>query len=113
MTIEEWYDETITIDRQWHVMKTEEAFYSEASQSGSVRKPLQNQTGMPGVWNDSQPSYNNSYRQGGYQNRGQISGSVTVPHQDNRLGQKDSNAMEVDRIHRSADLLLNITNARS
>ena len=39
----------------------------------------------------------NLYRQGGYQNQGQSStGSATVHYQDNRLGQKDPNAMDVD-----------------
>ena len=61
-----------------------------------MRKPLQSQAGAPGVWNDSQQSYNN-YGQGGYLNRGQSStGSATVPCQDNRPGQKDPNAMDVD-----------------
>ena len=96
MTIEEWYNESITIDRQWRITKTEEAFYGRANQSGTVRKPQQSQAGTPGVWNDTRPSYN-SYGQGGYQNRNQSTGSVTAPHQDNRMGQKDPNAMDIDR----------------
>ena len=51
---------------------------------------------MTGIWNDTR-QYNN-YRQEGYQNRNQQSGSVTALRQDNRSGQKDSTAMEVDRI---------------
>ena len=98
VTIEEWYNESITIDRQWRITKAEEAFYGKANQSGSSRKLLLNQTEMPGVWNDTWPSYNNSYGQGGYQNRGQTSSeSATAPHQDYRSGQKDFNAMDVDR----------------
>ena len=33
ITIKEWYNKSITIDRQWHVMKAEEAFYGNANQS--------------------------------------------------------------------------------
>jgi len=39
VTIEQWYDEAITMDRQWKVAKTEEAFYSKVN--GTVRKPPQ------------------------------------------------------------------------
>ena len=53
VTIQEWYNESITIDRQWHISKAEEAFYGKTNQDGSVRKPLQNQAGTPRVWNDS------------------------------------------------------------
>ena len=97
VTIQEWYNKAITIDRQWRITKAEEAFYGKANQGGSVRKSPQSQAGTPRVQNDSQQSYNN-YGQGGYQNRGQTSsGSATAPRQDNRSGQKDSNAMDVDR----------------
>ena len=78
-------------------MKAEEAFYGKANQSGSSRKPPSNQAGISGVRNDSRASYNN-YGQGGYQNRGQSStGSATAPCQDNRSGQKDPNAIDVDQ----------------
>ena len=46
VNIQDWYNEAITIDRQWRITKAEEAFYGKANQSGSVRKPLQNQAGM-------------------------------------------------------------------
>ena len=97
VTIEEWYKEAIVIDRQWHITKAEEVFYGRANQSGSVRKPPQNQAGMPRVQNDSQPSYNNNTNRQGYQNRNQSTGSAMVPHQEYRSGQKDPNAMDVDR----------------
>ena len=45
VTIQEWYNETITIDRQWHISKAEEAFYRKTNQGGSVRKPPQSQAG--------------------------------------------------------------------
>ena len=97
VTIEEWYNESITIDRQWCITKAEEAFYGKANQSGAARKPQQSQAGMSGVQNDSRQSYNNNYGQGGYQNRNQSTGSAMASRQDYRSGQKDPNAMEVDR----------------
>ena len=45
VTIEEWYNEAMTIDRQWRITKAEEAFYSRANQSRAVRKSPQSQTG--------------------------------------------------------------------
>ena len=97
VTIQEWYNKSIMIDRQWRISKAEEAFYSKTNQSGAARKPQQSQAGMSGVQNDTQPSYN-PYGQGGYQNRSQQSGSATTPHQDTRTGQKDPNVMDVDRM---------------
>ena len=96
ITIQEWYNESITIDMQWRISKAEEAFYGKTNQSSTARKPQQSQAGTPGVQNDSRQSYNN-YKQGGYQNRNQQSGSAMMPHQDTRTGQKDPNAMDVDR----------------
>ena len=94
VTIQEWYNESITIDRQWRISKAEEAFYGKTNQSGAARKPPQSQAGMPGIWNDTQQSYN-SYGQGGYQNQGQSSTrSAMAPCQNNRLEQKDPNAMD-------------------
>ena len=96
VTIQKWYNEAITINRQWHISKAEEAFYGKTNQGGSVRKPPQSQAGTLSERNAPRSTYN-SYGQGGYQNRNQQSGSVTVPRQDNRSGQKDPNAMDVDR----------------
>jgi len=39
MTIQQWYDETITMDCQWKVARTEEFFYGKVN--GTVRKPPQ------------------------------------------------------------------------
>jgi len=39
MTIEQWYDEAITMDHQWKVAMTEEAFYSKVNRT--VREPPQ------------------------------------------------------------------------
>ena len=94
VTIEEWYNESITIDRQWRITKAEEAFYGKANQSGAVRKPPQSQASTLGVQNDSRQY--NSYGQSGYQNRSQQSGSVTALRQEYKPGQKDPNAMDVD-----------------
>ena len=104
VTIQEWYNEAITIDRQWRITKAKEAFYSKANQSGSVRKLPQNQAGTSGVWNDTQPLYN-SYGQGGYQNRNQTTRSATAPRQDYKLGQKDPNAMDVDHTQERRPLI--------
>ena len=61
-----------------------------------MRKSTQTQAGTLSEQNAPQPSYG-SYEQGSYQNRSQTqSGSVTAPHQDYKLGQKDPNAMDVD-----------------
>ena len=96
VTIQEWYNESITINRQWRISKAEEAFYGKTNQNGAARKPQQSQAGTSRVRNDSRALYNN-YGQGGYQNRNQTTRSATVPRQDNRTGQKDPNAMDVDR----------------
>ena len=97
VTIQEWYNEAINIDRQWQISKAEEAFYGKTNQSGTARKPQQSQAETSSEQNAPRQSYNN-YGQGGYQNWGQSStGSATVPRQDNRSGQKYPNAMVVDQ----------------
>ena len=67
ITIQGWYNEAITIDRQWRITKAEEAFYGKANQSGAARKPPQSQAGTTLERNAPRQSYN-SYGQGGYQN---------------------------------------------
>jgi len=39
VTIQQWYDEAIMMDRQWKVARTEESFYGKVN--GTVRKPPQ------------------------------------------------------------------------
>jgi len=39
MTIQQWYDEAITMDCQWKVARTKKSFYGKVN--GTVRKPLQ------------------------------------------------------------------------
>ena len=46
VTIQEWYNESIMINRQWQISKAEEAFYGKTNQSGAVRKNPQAQAGM-------------------------------------------------------------------
>ena len=77
ITIQEWYNELITIDRQWYISKAEEAFYGKTNQGGSVRKPPQSQAGTSSEWNAPRSTYNN-YGQGGYQNRSQTSSTRLV-----------------------------------
>ena len=62
-----------------------------------MRKPSQSQAGTLLEQNAPRSTYNNSYGQGGYQNRSQQSGSAMMPRQDTQMGQKDPNAMNVDR----------------
>ena len=41
VTIQEWYNELIMIDRQWRISKAEEAFYGKTNQSSAARKHRQ------------------------------------------------------------------------
>jgi len=92
VTIEQWYDEAITMDRQWKVAKTEEAFYGKVN--GTVRKPPQyGQQGHGQGQGQASSSPQGNQRQffrnqvppqhGQRQNTGQL--------------QHDPNAMDVDR----------------
>jgi len=92
MTIEQWYDEAITMDCQWKVAKTEEAFYGKVN--GTVRKPPQyDQQGHGQEQGQTSSSSQGNQRQffrnqvppqhGQHQNTGQL--------------QCDPNAMDVDR----------------
>ena len=62
-----------------------------------MRKPPQSQASTSSERNAPRSTYNNSYGQGGYQNRNQQSGSATAPRQEYKSGQKNPNAMDVDR----------------
>ena len=77
--------------------KGRRSLYGKANQGGAVRKNPQTQAGTLLEWNAPRQSYNN-YGQGGYQNRNQSStGLATAPRQEYKPGQKDLNAMNVDR----------------
>jgi len=92
MTIEQWYNEAITMDHQWKVAKTEEAFYGKINRT--VRKPPQyGQQGHGQGQGQALSSLQKNQRQffrnqmppqhGQRQNTGQL--------------QHDPNAMDVDR----------------
>ena len=111
VTMQEWYNKSITINRQWRISKAEEAFYGKTNQSGAVRKNPQAQAGTSSERNAPRSSYNN-YGQGGYQNRSQQSGRrwclVKITNRDKKIPMP---WMLTER--RSADLPLNVINARS
>jgi hypothetical protein len=52
VTIDQWYQEAITMDRQWRVAKAEEAFYNRTNQA--ARKPQQQQLGQYGQGSSAQ-----------------------------------------------------------
>jgi len=87
VTIEQWYDEAITMDRQWKVAKTKEAFYGKVNRT--VRKPLQYGQEQGQALSSSQRNQQQFFRNqvlpqhGQRQNTGQL--------------QRDPNAMDVDR----------------
>jgi hypothetical protein len=91
-TIQDWYDEAITMDRQWRVAKTEEAFYGKVN--GTVRKPPQYGQGQK----EPQSGQGSSSQQG-YQR--QFFRNQAPPQQAQRQNtgqpQRDPNAMDVDR----------------
>jgi len=92
VTIEEWYDKAIMMDRQWRVEKTEEASYGKVN--GTVRKPPQYGQGQK-----EPQSRQGSSSQQGYQ--WQFFRNQAPPqhgqHQNTGQPQRDPNAMDVDR----------------
>ena len=88
VTIEQWYDEAITMDRQWKVAKTEEAFYGKVN--GTVRKPPQyGQQGQGQASSSSQENQQQFFRNQVPSQHGQ--------HQNTEQLQHDFNAMDIDR----------------
>ena len=50
ITINQWYKEAITVDRQWRVAKAEEAFYTKANSSSTKKeadKPKESRPNQP------------------------------------------------------------------
>jgi len=91
MTIQQWYDKAITMDRQWKVARTEESFYGKVN--GTVRKPPQH--GQQGQGQgQGQASSQQGYQQQFFRNQ-------TPPQhrqcQNAGQPQHDPNAMDVDR----------------
>jgi len=87
VTIQQWYDEAIMMNRQWKVARIEESFYGRVN--GTVRKPLQH----------GQEQGQASLLQQGYQQ--QFFRNQMPPQHGQRQNtgqlQRDPNAMNVDR----------------
>ena len=81
VTIQQWYDEAITMDHQWKVARTEESFYGKVN--GTVRKPPQHGQGQ-----GQASSLQQGYQQQFFRNQ-------MLP--QHGQPQHDPNAMEVDR----------------
>ena len=93
ITIGQWYKEAITVDRQWRVAKAEEAFYTKAN-SSSARK----EADKPKESRPNQPRQNNGQYSRAWQPRTfQLAPQGAGNQQGNTSGQKDPNAMDVDR----------------
>ena len=93
ITIGQWYKEAITVDCQWRVAKAEEAFYTKAN-SSSVKKD----TDKPKETRPNQPRQGNSQYTKAWQPRTfQLAPQGAGSNQGNAAGQKDPNAMDVDR----------------
>jgi len=92
VTIQQWYDKAIMIDRQWKVARTEESFYGKVNRT--VRKPLQHGQQGQGQEQGQASSSQQGYQQQFFRNQmppqhGQ--------HQNTGQPQRDPNAMDVDR----------------
>ena len=93
ITINQWYKEAITVDCQWHVAKAEEAFYNKAN--GSTTKK---EADKPKEAKSNQPHQNNGQYTRAWQPRTfQLRPQATGLNQGNAAGQKNPNAMDVDR----------------
>ena len=86
VTIGQWYDKAIMMDRQWEVARTEESFYGKVN--GTVRKLLQHGQQGQGQGQGQALSLQQGYQQHFFRNQ--------TPPQHGQL-QRDSNAMDVDR----------------
>jgi len=92
MTIEQWYDKAIMMDRQWKIAKTKETFYGKVNRT--VRKPPQYGQQGQGYGQEKASSSQQGYQQQFFRNQ--------VPpqhgqHQNTGQPQRDPNAMDVDR----------------
>ena len=93
ITINQWYKEAVTVDRQWRVAKAEEAFYNRANGSAAKKEADKPKEAKP-----NQPCQNNGQYTCAWQPRTfQIKPQATGNQQGNAAGQKDPNAMDVDR----------------
>ena len=93
ITIGQWYKEAITVDRQWRVAKAEEAFYTKANSSSAKKEADKPKESRP-----NQPRQNNGQYTKAWQPRTfQLAPQGAGNQQENTSGQKDPNAMDVDR----------------
>ena len=93
ITIGQWYKEAITVDRQWRVAKAEEAFYTKANSSAPKKEADKLKESRP-----NQPRQNNGQYTKAWQPRTfQLAPQGAGNSQGNATGQKDPNAMDVDR----------------
>ena len=93
ITIGQWYKEAITVDRQWKVAKAEEAFYTKANSLAPKKEADKPKESRP-----NQPQQNNGQYTRAWQPRMfQLKPQATGSQQGQAAGQKDPNAMDVDR----------------
>ena len=93
ITIRQWYKEAITVDRQWRVAKAKEAFYNKANSSATKKEADKSKEARP-----NQPRQSNGQYQRAWQPRTfQLKPQATGNQQGNTVGQKDPNAMDIDR----------------
>ena len=93
ITIRQWYNEAITVDRQWRVAKAEEAFYNRANGSATKKEADKLKETKP-----NQPCQGNGQYSCAWQPKTfQLSPQGAGNNQGNAAGQKDPNAMDVDR----------------
>ena len=93
ITIGQWYKEAITVDRQWRVAKAEEAFFTKANTSSAKKEAEKPKESRP-----NQPRQNNGQYSWAWQPRTfQLAPQGAGNNQGNAAGQKDPNAMDVDR----------------
>ena len=93
ITINQWYKEAITVDRQWQVAKAEEAFYNKANTSATKKE-----ADKPKKTRPNQPRQNDGRYTRAWQPRTfQLGPLPTGNQQGNAAGQKDPNAMDINR----------------
>ena len=91
--IGQWYNEAITVDRQWRVAKAEEAFYSRANSSTAKKEADKPKETRPNQPRQNNRQYGRAWQPRTFQFRQEAAGSQ----QGNAAGQKDPNAMDIDR----------------
>ena len=93
ITINQWYKEAVTVDRQWRVAKAEEAFYNKANGSATKKEADKPKEAKPNQLRQSNGQYQCAWQPRTFQ----LGPTPTGNQQGNAPGQKDPNAMDVDR----------------